>query len=79
MAKEIQLILRGGVYQLKRRVPVRYQGIEPRKVIWVSLHTDSETTALGKALTLGNEMVQGWGARLAGDSKDAEARFAAAR
>lgn len=52
MAKEIQVILRGGVYQLKRRVPVRYRKIEPRQVIWVSLHTDSETTARGKALTV---------------------------
>lgn len=79
MAKEIQLILRGGVWQLKRRVPGRYRTIEPRQVIWVSLHTDSETTARGKALTPWNELVQGSEARLAGDSKDAEARFAAAR
>lgn len=79
MARQIQLILRGGVWQLKRRVPVRYQRIEPRKVVWVSLHTDSETVARSKALTLWNELVQGWEARLAGDSKDAEQRFAAAR
>jgi hypothetical protein len=36
LAKDIQLLVQGGVYQLKRRVPVCYQGIEPRTVIRVS-------------------------------------------
>ncbi|WP_049755117.1 MULTISPECIES: DUF6538 domain-containing protein [Hyphomonas] len=40
---------RGGKYQMRRRVPRRYRGIEPRDIIWISLHTDSESIARSKA------------------------------
>ena len=36
---------RGRLYNLRRRVPRRYRGVEPRDTVWISLHTDSETVA----------------------------------
>ena len=32
-----------------RRVPRRYEAVEPRKFVWVSLHTDSQSIAASKA------------------------------
>ncbi|WP_345790921.1 DUF6538 domain-containing protein [Gymnodinialimonas phycosphaerae] len=40
---------RGRLYHLRRRVPRRYCGVEPRGTVWISLHTDSETVAQSKA------------------------------
>lgn len=64
---------------LYQRVPRRYQAVEARKFVWVSLHTDSQSLAGSKAGLAWDQMIAGWEARLAGDSSDAEARFAAAR
>ena len=64
---------------LYRRVPKRYETVEPRKLVWVSLHTDSMSVASGKAGLAWENMIAGWEAKLAGDTSDAEARFAAAR
>ena len=65
--------------QLYRRVPKRYEAVEPRKFVWVSLHTDSRLAAESKASLAWAQMIEGWEAKLAGDSGDAEARFEAAR
>ena len=62
-----------------RRVPKRYEAVEPRKFVWVSLHTDSQSIATAKASTTWDYLTEGWEARLAGDTIDAEARFEAAR
>lgn len=70
---------RGRLYHLRRRVPRRYQGIEPRETVWISLHTDSETIARSKADRAWSQMIEAWEARLAGNSVDAEARYEAAR
>jgi len=70
---------RSRLYHLRRRVPRRYRGIEPRETVWISLHTDSETVARSKADRAWSQMIQAWEARLAGDSADAEARYEAAR
>jgi len=40
---------RGEIWALKRRVPARCASVEKRPVVWVSLKTDSETTARHKA------------------------------
>ncbi|MFN3172369.1 MAG: DUF6538 domain-containing protein [Hyphomicrobiales bacterium] len=40
---------RGNIFHVRRRVPRRYQGVEPREVVWVSLRTDSQTVACSKA------------------------------
>jgi integrase len=71
--------LRGKTYQLYRRVPTRYHSVEPRKQILLSLHTDSKSVALEKAGRIWAQMVEGWEARLAGDTTDADKRLEAAK
>jgi len=75
----VSILLRGKTYHLRRRVPRRYEAVEPRKTIWISLHTDSETIARGKADRAWAQMIEAWEARLAGDTEDAETRYAAAQ
>lgn len=70
---------RGNVYWLKRRVPARYASVETRKEVWRSLKTDSPAVAAQKAEMVWNELIEGWEARLAGRSAEAEERFAAAQ
>jgi len=70
---------RGKGLSLYRRVPKRYEEVEPRKFIWVSLHTDSRSVAETKEPAIWEQMIEAWEAKLAGASGDAEARFAAAR
>ena len=70
---------RGKTLSLYKRVPKRYSSIEPRKFVWLALHTDSETVAQSKAGPAWDALIEGWEAKLAGDTSDAEQRFAAAR
>jgi integrase len=72
------LYLRGKIWGMKRRVPVRYAAVEPRKVIWVSLKTDSLTIARTKAENVWQRLLDAWEARLAGQDEDAARRYAAA-
>ena len=72
-------ILRGSTNHLRKRVPQRFAAVEPRKTVWISLHTDSETAALAKAPAAWAGLVEAWEARLAGQDGDAEAFFEAAR
>ena len=72
-------ILRGSTYHLRKRVPQRFAAVEPRKTVWISLHTDSETAALAKAPAAWAGLLEAWEARLAGQDGDAEAFFEAAR
>ncbi|OZB13880.1 MAG: integrase, partial [Hyphomonas sp. 34-62-18] len=74
----MSIVKRGSTFQLRRRVPQRYRAVEPRGVIWISLHTDSETVARSKADRAWGNLVEAWEARLARDTEDAEARHAAA-
>ena len=74
----LSILKRGSTFQLRRRVPQRYRAVEPRGVVWISLHTDSETVARSKADRAWGNLVEAWEARLAGDTEDAEARHAAA-
>ena len=71
--------LRGKSYQLYRRVPKRYAAIELRTFVWLSLHTDSLSVANSKADRAWSQMIEAWEARLAGDTADADQRFAAAK
>ncbi|MBB1493023.1 tyrosine-type recombinase/integrase [Paracoccus sp. MC1854] len=70
---------KGGKLSLYKRVPARYEAVEPRKFVWVALHTDSMTQATRKADAVWSEMIEAWEAKLAGDTADAEQRFKAAR
>jgi|TARA_R100000501_G_scaffold17988_1_gene35569 hypothetical protein len=68
---------RGKTYQLRRRVPRRYHGVETRRTVWISLHTDSESLAQSKAIHAWEQLIEAWEARLAGRSSDADERYAA--
>ncbi len=69
----------GGTYRIRRRVPKRYAGIEPRKVFKASLKTDSESEAREKAVAVWKTQVEAWELKLAGNGEDAMARYEAAR
>jgi integrase len=73
------LIQRCGKWYLKRRVPRRFAGVEPRPEIWKSLKTDSLTAAKIKSEKIWLELVEGWEARLGGKTEDSTARFRAAQ
>jgi integrase len=73
------IMKRGNTFHLRKRVPTRYQPIEDRKSVWVSLHTDSESVANAKAPIAWQHILEAWEARLAGDTADAERRFEAAK
>lgn len=70
---------RGKKWSLYKRVPKRYAAIEPRKFVWLALHTDSESEAERKSSPAWDQMIAAWEAKLAGDTSDAEQRFEAAR
>lgn len=72
------LHLRRHIWGMKRRVPVRFAGVEPRKVIWVTLKTDSVTIARTKAEVVWQGLIDAWEARLAGQDEDSARRYAAA-
>ncbi|WP_417723940.1 tyrosine-type recombinase/integrase [Salipiger sp.] len=70
---------RGNTYHLRKRVPLRYGSVEDRKIVGISLHTDSASVARTKSEGLWQNLIEGWEAKLAGDTSDAERRFEAAR
>jgi integrase len=74
----MSLIFREKTFHLRKRVPTRYAKVEARRVLWISLNTDSETVARRKAGEMWDFYLDAWEARLEGDGADAEVRFAAA-
>lgn len=70
---------RGKGLSLYKRVPKRYETVEPRKFIWLSLKTDSQSLAELKGDQAWELMLDAWEAKLAGDTSNAEQRFKAAR
>lgn len=79
MSKPPKPVLKGSVYYLTRRVPARYASIDSRRFVDCSLHTDSLSAATAKAVEIWDHHIAAWEAKLAGNTDDAEARFAAAR
>lgn len=73
------LLLRGTTYYLKRRVPRRYQSVEPRSEVWESLKTDSKSVAAQKLERVWSSYIEGWEALIAGQDGEAELRFRAAK
>lgn len=71
--------LRGDVWYLCRRVPARYESVEPRQKVLVSLATDCKAIAEQKAPLVWAQLIEGWEAQLAGDTTDAQMRFDAAK
>lgn len=75
----MSIIRRGSTFHLVRSVPKRYRPVESRAQVWISLATDSPDIATRKAAEAWARMLEAWEARLAGNTDDAEAQFAAAR
>ncbi|MEM6890270.1 MAG: DUF6538 domain-containing protein [Pseudomonadota bacterium] len=73
------IMKRGSTFHLRKRVPVQYQDVEPRKTFYMSLSTDSETVARQKAPALWQQQIEYWEALQAGDTVDAERRYEAAQ
>tara|TARA_R110002096_G_scaffold297874_4_gene492314 strand:- start:5488 stop:5913 length:426 start_codon:yes stop_codon:yes gene_type:complete len=73
----MSVVLRSGTYYLRKRIPARFFTIDPRKEIWVSLKTDSKSSAQEKAKLLWVTLLVAWEARLQGNSEDAAERFEA--
>lgn len=75
----MKLLRRGSAFHLRRRVPLRYREVEPRIHIVLSLHTDSEKTAMEKAAVVWEQMLDAWEAKLEGATKEGAARLEAAK
>lgn len=75
----MSLMKRSKVYHLRKRVPVQYRSVETRQTVYISLQTDSESVASQKAAAIWREQIELWEARLAGDTQDAELRYATAQ
>ena len=73
------IVQRGSTFHLRRRVPRRYRQIEARDIVWISLHTDSETLARSKAEGAWRQLIEAWEARLRGNAGEAEIRYSAAQ
>lgn len=68
----------GKKWRLRRRVPSRFHGIELRRMIKISLKTDSEAEAVKRAADLWQGLCDGWEAALAGESATAQQMHARA-
>lgn len=75
----MNLQLRGKTWYLRRRVPLRYQPVEQRLKVEISLHTDSQSLAESKAQQIWDNLISTWEARLQGGSQEAELEFEVAR
>lgn len=69
----------GKTFLIYRRVPARYGQVDSRTFVKMSLGTDSEELANVKAPAIWQQLVEGWEAKLAGQTADAEQAFAAAQ
>lgn len=70
--------LRGGRWVLMRRVPKRFQHLDPRGMVRIALRTDSEAEARAKAPAVAAELDAYWEALAAGDQSGAAGCYAAA-
>ncbi|SEL59317.1 Phage integrase family protein [Roseivivax marinus] len=75
----MNIMKRGKVWNLRRRVPKRYAPVEERGEIWISLHTDSERAARDKAPGVWEEQIAVWEAKLAGNDTTASRHVDAMR
>lgn len=73
------LMQRGNIYYLRRNVPKRYASVEPRREVWITLKTDSQSEARRRAIGAWDQAVLRWEAMLQGDDGDAAARYDAAK
>lgn len=64
MDVDTQVVRRGKSWILRRRVPQKYQGIEPRKAVWKVLHAKTEAKAQREASQIWSEQCSIWQAKL---------------
>lgn len=69
------IVKRSGNFHLRRRVPRRFQEIDTREAVYMSLHTASEEFAKVKAPMVWALLLEGWEAKEAGDEAFYERRF----
>ncbi|MEP3847673.1 MAG: DUF6538 domain-containing protein [Paracoccaceae bacterium] len=80
MPKDLKLTLRGDVWYIVRRIPKRYEAVETRKrIISISLDTDSLALARSKAYSVWQAQLDHWQAKLDGRSADEREAFQAVR
>ena len=56
----MKIIKRAETYHLRRHVPVRYHGIETRRVVSISLKTDSLSEARKRADSVWDDQLTRW-------------------
>ena len=80
MPNALNLTLRGETWYLVRRIPKRYEQVEARKrIISLSLETDSHRLACQKAPQVWEAQLDHWQAKLDGRASDAREAFEAIR
>ncbi|WP_255007071.1 DUF6538 domain-containing protein [Roseovarius sp. M141] len=80
MQKDLKLTNRGGVWYLVRRIPKRFEPVETRKrIVSISLETDSHRLARDKAAGVWQAQLDHWQAKLDGRSADARIAYEAVR
>ncbi|MFG6552464.1 DUF6538 domain-containing protein [Sulfitobacter sp. 1A16808] len=70
---------RNGTFYLRRRVPRRYRGVEPREVVLLSLRTDSRKEAGRRYGELWGRLTREWELLLRGGAEDERERLHAAQ
>ncbi len=75
----MQLTRRNHILYIRKRVPRRYQSVETREFLWLSLHTDSEEEAKQKAPAVWRDMLEAWETKLEGSTAEGEERIKAAK
>lgn len=80
MQKDLKLTNRRGVWYLVRRIPRRFEAVESRKrIVSISLETDSLRLARDKATGIWQALLDNWQAKLDGRSADARTAYEAIR
>jgi integrase len=75
----VNLEKQNNTYFLRRRVPIRFKSVEPRRQVKLSLKTDSYIVAVEKAQMVWSELLEVWELRLDGDTAAASQRYEIAR
>lgn len=80
MQNDLKLTNRRGVWYLVRRIPRRFEAVEARKrIVSISLETDSLRLARDKATGVWQVLLDHWQAKLDGRSADARTAYEAVR
>ncbi|MCE6959982.1 hypothetical protein LAZ40_13220 [Cereibacter sphaeroides] len=58
------IMVRRGVFHLRRRVPKRYRAVEPRSYVTMSLGTIHEPSAIRRAPQVWSGLIEAWESRL---------------